>query len=337
MKSTIIKIAVVCSILAIVVGLVLFNYYNSRIEYIDSDVIGNTTGNINNGGLFCEYNDTIYFANPYDSNCLYSMNKDCTNVKKLSTDSVSYINTAGKYIFYVRNNLANNNTSVVFKGLLYGIVRCNLDGTHDETIHDGITQAMSLSGNNLYYQHYAHGEEMSLHTIKIDGSNDTLIEKFAVSPANVKDTYIYFSNPLDKNNIYRFNTNAKMSSMYLEANSYMVDMRGVYVYYIDLANNYRLVRVKTTTGEKESVTKSSDGRCISYNVYNNKIFYVLEGDNAGLYRSDTDGSNSELIFPGSITNVNCTSSYTFFSLFDSNVLFRVPTTGNAIAEQIVLQ
>ena len=43
----------------------------------NDNAIGNTAGNLINGGLFCEYNDKIYFANPDDYNKLYVMNSDC--------------------------------------------------------------------------------------------------------------------------------------------------------------------------------------------------------------------------------------------------------------------
>lgn len=37
------------------------------------ETVGNTAGNLNNSGYFCEYDGTVYFANAYDSNTLYSM------------------------------------------------------------------------------------------------------------------------------------------------------------------------------------------------------------------------------------------------------------------------
>lgn len=64
---------------------------------------GNTSTNLLNGGLFAESGDTIYFANPYDQNSLYSMDKKLSHVKKLHDDYTSYINAAGRYIFYTND------------------------------------------------------------------------------------------------------------------------------------------------------------------------------------------------------------------------------------------
>ena len=95
----------VLSVIGIALAVLIFiSVRNNRIVYNNDNAVGNTAGNLNNGGLFCEYNDKIYFANPYDYNKLYVMDSDCTNAMKLSDDSVGSINVCGNYIYYVKNN-----------------------------------------------------------------------------------------------------------------------------------------------------------------------------------------------------------------------------------------
>ena len=43
-----------------------------RIPDNPPETVGNTAGNLNNSGYFCEYDGTVYFANAYDSNTLYT-------------------------------------------------------------------------------------------------------------------------------------------------------------------------------------------------------------------------------------------------------------------------
>ena len=49
-----------------------------------------------------EKDGIVYFANPADNYCLYSMNPDGTNIKKLEDQSVSYINVDDHYIYYCK-------------------------------------------------------------------------------------------------------------------------------------------------------------------------------------------------------------------------------------------
>ncbi len=62
----------------------------------NDNAVGNTSGNLLNGGLFCEYDGKIYFANPNDYNRLYVMNSDCTDIK-------SSMKTALHILMYVEN------------------------------------------------------------------------------------------------------------------------------------------------------------------------------------------------------------------------------------------
>ena len=98
------------------------NNCNSIIKRIpdnDSGVIGNTAGNLNSGGLFCETDGTVFFSNPYDDGHLYSMDSDCDNIKYLSHDRVSYINAAGKFVYYVKGNAESDDMTMMFRGDLF--------------------------------------------------------------------------------------------------------------------------------------------------------------------------------------------------------------------------
>ena len=44
-----------------------------RVSMNPEGTIGNTAGNINNGGLYCEYDGRVYFANSFDGGSLFSM------------------------------------------------------------------------------------------------------------------------------------------------------------------------------------------------------------------------------------------------------------------------
>ena len=80
-----ITISVITIIGLLLAVLIFLSIRSSRIVYNNDNAIGNSAGNLNNGGLFCEYNDKIYFANPDDYNKLYVMNSElCSPFMKLS-------------------------------------------------------------------------------------------------------------------------------------------------------------------------------------------------------------------------------------------------------------
>lgn len=114
------------SVLLAIIILIIVYHNVTKIDKNSSSTTGNTPGNLLNGGSFCESGGKIYFSNPYDNNKLYSMDSDCSNIKCLTDDDVSYINCAGRYIYYVKNNAKASNTNSLLRGELYGVVRCAL-------------------------------------------------------------------------------------------------------------------------------------------------------------------------------------------------------------------
>ena len=74
-KRTIILISCVILLIAII-GVAAF--FRGRTAPVPEGTLGNTAGNLNNRGLFCEYNGKVYFSNAYDDGTLYSMNPDET-------------------------------------------------------------------------------------------------------------------------------------------------------------------------------------------------------------------------------------------------------------------
>ncbi|WP_287389220.1 DUF5050 domain-containing protein [Lachnospira sp.] len=325
-----VKIAIASAVIAIaLIGFVTYAILSSRVTYNKDNATGNTTGNLNNGGLFCEYDGKIYFANAADKNTLYVMSSDCTNARKLVDDSVAYINVCGKYIYYVRNNYSPDAIAMVFKGQLYGLYRCNLDGSHIVTITQEKSGMISLCGNYIFYHHYDDQTALTLQKIKIDRKDNTFISETEYNVANVYEQRIYFANETERNRIYYLDTKDDSLHFFYDANAYQVDYEGNYMYYIDLSKDYALMRLNTQTMVLEQIFAPNDAKVINYNVYGTKVFAQVEGDGntTGLYRLNIDGTQIEYIAQGNITNVHCTSKYTFFMYYaDQQTLYRVPTT-----------
>ncbi|MDO5403802.1 MAG: DUF5050 domain-containing protein, partial [Eubacteriales bacterium] len=305
-----------------------YYYISNRFEYNNDNATGNTAGNLNNGGLFCEYNGKIYFANPYDNNYLYVMDSDCTNARKLNSDSVAYLNVCGNYIYYVKNNFSRNSIGVVFRGQLFGLYRTDLEGKETKALYDELSGPLSLCGNYIYYQHYSDSNALQFYKAKIDGSENIFISDSDYNPASVYNGKIYFSDPENRHNICCYDTAGGRVTTYYETNSYKVDAENNYIYYIDVTKGYALVRLNMTTKTLEQLY-DDNGKVVNYNLYGNKIFFQTEnGDNTGLYRMNADGTQLEYLAAGNLTNINCTSQYTFFQYYENQgTLYRVPTIG----------
>lgn len=339
MKKVITAIVILLAVIGI--GLGGFMYYrNSKTVLNNESAVGNTSGNLINGGLFCEYDGKIYFANPNDSNRLYVMNSDCTNIKKLNEDSVASLNVCGNYIYYVKNNFNSSTIGMVFRGQLFGLYRCNLDGSNQCILYNDRSGSAALSGNTVYYQHYDDKTALTFYKVGIDGKKETKLSDTPYLPASVSGGKLYFSDPENKHNILTMDTKTNSLSVFYDCNSYLATMVNGYAYYIDLSKNYSLVRLNSSNKTLELLYAPESGKVINYNVYGNKLFFQVEGgDYAGLYRMNTDGTQVEYVAVGEISGIHCTERYTFFSYYtDQTSLYRVPTVSPITSvEEVTIQ
>jgi len=109
------RVLIILSVITVIGIIAVFAYSSNRTYLNDEDLVGNTAGNIYNGGLFCERDGRIYFSNDNDDGSLYVASSDLTKFKKLHNDKAVYINVDENYIYYLRaNNTRENARGSIF-------------------------------------------------------------------------------------------------------------------------------------------------------------------------------------------------------------------------------
>ena len=325
-------IAALIAIVVIVLGVVL--YLMNRFEYNDEGVVGNTPGNLYNEGLFCETDEYVYFANPYDDYHLYKMTHDGKNAEMLCGDVTSYINVYNDYIYYKRFNY-NSSVEVVFKVTLYVIFRLKDGDSKPEELHTGIVDGISLLGNSLYYRSFEDNRIFKLAIVGVDGKDDKIISQKDYNPVASFDGKFYFAETDGNHNLMVMDPKNNSVSTYKTGNFYMPIVTEKYIYYIDLDNSRKLSRINKKTNEIEVLT---DDKCINYNVNEeyNVIFYQAENsvEDHKIAKMAVDGSNQVDIISGDYRNISITKEYTYFigTIGEDDLLYRVSTSGISIAE-----
>lgn len=315
-------------------GIGVFAYISGKTKFNDGYVNGNTPGNLYNEGLYCEYGDTIYFANPDDGGKLYSMDTNGGNLTKLCDDVVSSINADENYLYYVRDNPGSGNGALSFLSIsTNGLCRIDRDGGADSILildSDPCIYA-ALSGNYVYYVHYTSEEGSSVYKVKIDGSDRKQVDANPHYTCSVNGQYMYYGGLDTDHYIWRLDTENDTSGMLYGGNCWMPMVTDdSTAYFMDCDNNYAIAHVDFATGEK---TILAEDRADWYNVYGDYIYFQKNDAEApALCRMRTDGSGYEELAFGNHMNINVTSTYVYFKDFVSEQTFRVPTYGTAEPE-----
>jgi len=339
--SKIIPIIILIVIIVVSVGLII--YYNklNKIVYNEmSSANGNTPGNLQNGGYFCELDNTVYFRNPFDKGRLYAMDSNGENVRKLNGETVSSINAYGKYLYFSKNNLTSTKSTAAFRGTLFSAMRSNLDGKNVVSLSSDYSGVLTLVGNKVFFQHYESNDEQqtlgSLYSVGIDKADLHEVVKSDISPAGVFGTYIFYAGVEGDHNIYRLNTLTDSSTLFYEGNCYMCIPDGHYLYFLDADDGYKLKRTSSSSSKSEAETVISE-RVATYNVSSNYIYFQIDDDKGKLCRIGKNkiGEEYDVITTGHYEKINVTSKFVYFYKVNNDTdAYRVPTTGAAKIEKL---
>lgn len=321
MKKWILRIVGIL-IAAVLIFAGVLHLFHSQIKYNDSMINGNIPGNLYNGGIFCEHNGVVYFANPDDNMMLYSMDPNGTNLKKLNTDMATYINADDHYLYYVRNNERAGINLDFFSFNQNSLCRSDLKGKKIKILDEEPCLYASLFGNQIYYMHYDQKSATSLYKVGIDGKNLKQASSDHPFTCCAIDRYFYYSSPAN-GKLCRYDTQSDTSTTLLDVNCYKpISSDGTNFYYID-GNTQSLMHANTNSGNIETLTED---KVDCFTVYGSTIYYQRFGDAPALCRVNIGGGDPEVLVSGNYTNLNITSYNLYFMDFQTEEFFYAPLT-----------
>lgn len=324
MKKHLRNILLILSFVILLAVIICISIFSEHTSMNPAGTIGNTAGNLNNRGLFCEQDGVVYFSNPYDNGSLYSMNPDETNLKKLGSASVELINAGGRYLYYFQSG-ADGSAGLGYVRTRSGIYRSHLNGKKAVCFSTSTAFSIQLADNYLYYL-VSDAKGPHFYKQKIDRSEELLLSDTQINPACVNGGRIYFNGTESDHALYALDTTTDTVSTIWEGNLWNPIVQDDYVYYMDVANNYRLCRYSLSGNIIEVLTED---RIDTYNLCGNRIYYQKSsGTSPCLKRMNLDGSDPEVVAEGIFSDINATSRYVYFHPFGSEVpTYRTPVDG----------
>lgn len=302
--------------------LIAYANFSSKMEYNNEMVMGNTPGNIMNGGYYCEDGNTIYFSNLNDFEKLYSMDLNCRNFKRILNSTVSDINCAGKYIYYAGRN--NKYKSANGKGAGatlssggVGLFRSSRKGNHTKPLYSKTIGSMLLSGNHLYYQHYDKVHGLYLYKTGIDEKEGKCLFQSKVSPVGIDNGSLYFSGTESDHNIYKMSLRNDSYDRLYEGNCSNVIVFQNKIYFIDLNNNYALTRINLD-GTEPVVLVNKHILTYNFSLNGNFLYYQIDNQqDSYICQMDMETRQEIILLKGNFCNICTTSNYVFFREFDT--------------------
>lgn len=291
-----------------------------RIPMNPAGTVGNTAGNLNNGGLFCEYDGVVYFSNSFEGGSLYKMNSDESGLKRLNTLKVRNILAGGDFLYYFQTGASRiSDFSEPFN--VRSFERCRLNGSNSTSLIREVVTAAQLVDNYLYLLSSSKSGPLFF-KLKIDNSERVDLGNFSINPACAENGIIYYNGTDTNHYLYGLDTATDTPHEVWRGNLWYPVIEGDYIYYMDVANNYRLCRYSRS---QKNIQILTEDRVDCFNVGSGFIYYQKNGTNAQLKCMRSDGSDVKVIAEGNYTNISMTSRYVYFREFGNDtVLYHSP-------------
>lgn len=313
MKNKFKPIIIFFIILFLAGGLSLLSYFQNRIPANPEGTVGNTAGNLNNGGLFCEHKGKVYFANPLDQNCLYSMNPDETDLKKIYEADVCNILAGGNYLYYFMKEPVG--TSLDKLRISHAFFRSKLNGTDVKNMTNDVVIHAQLVNDTLYIV-TVDKKGPIFYRMNTDRSDKTEIFRNDINPSCAQDGIIYYNGTLLNHYLYALDTRTDVSSAIWKSNIWYPVLEDNYFYFLDVKNGYRLCRYDRTENIVEVLTND---RVDCFNIGNGYIYYQCNSQSEpSLKRMKLNGSDITIIAEGNYTAIHITSQYVYFKELGNN-------------------
>ena len=177
-----VKIVLGIIIFALVAGVVILLALTQRVVMNPDGTVGNTAGNLNNDGRFCEYDGTVYFLNSFPGGGLFSMTPDETELRRLNSLEVRNILAGGKYLYYYHTGISYEDAGFTGALGLRTFQRCKLNGSNATSLTTKVVVTGQLVNNYLYLL-TAYNDDISFSKMKIDNSDEVKLADYEINPA----------------------------------------------------------------------------------------------------------------------------------------------------------
>ncbi len=302
-----------------------------------TSTLGNSTGNLANGGLAAEDGSYIYYVNYFDGGSIWRAEKDGTKAMKLNSDASSYLNVKNGYIYYINNS--HNSPSI------YCV---KTDGTENWEIYDGIAsgpgpiESLILSDDALYFLSsgmiFKCESQFSADSyvianpveIKVKGS----VHRFTLG----SDGRLYYSLlEGDKEIYYALNTVTNTVEKLCEGlkTESGVNEHAGFLYYSSTEHHLQALDMnKSTPSNKQLILFTNNSpTCINAVPSNNhKIVYCAKNE-LRMSQQTSEGSTDIPITQKRAYNINVAGDYVFFTNVDKTATFRVKMDGSGKLEK----
>ncbi|MCD8341922.1 MAG: DUF5050 domain-containing protein [Clostridiales bacterium] len=279
----------------------------------DRSYYGNSFENSSQGGTMVASGDWIYYVSQNNNFSIWKMRTDGTEQTLVSSTSARHISMLGDYLYYRAlgtgylhrlNVETGSDTVLVARDIYepkvvgsyiyyedqsddsYDLYRCDLDGSNEVRITDGVVFYCCVTDTRIYYVDTRDGRRGF--SVALDGSDKQLWFDGRVGGIDYVDGTVYFTD-MDNGGLYKMeagtSTYTLMSSMTMQS----INIYDGWIYFSNPDNGGALTKANLSNISEVVILSTAD--CELINVCGGWVQYHADGgpDDDDYYWVPTDG------------------------------------------------
>lgn len=284
---------------AILCGILIFCICSCNMSengpIIQANIIGNTAGNIHNGGYAVVKDDWLYYTNHNDNDHLYKKRIDGSQNTQLVNGHYSYqINVVGNWIYYIGGS----------PGYIY---RMTTDGKNHEKIENQRCDNLIATDQFVFYKS-ADEKSSDLYYIELATMKKTKLKENIVEFAVDKEN-IYYTDGENECSLFKIDFQKKEELKLCDDYAFNIDIDEKYIYYANYDDGDKLYRIKKDGTEKQIICQEA---CWNINVCGDYIYYRNQTEQGNIYRIRKNGDENTLIAKGNCVSINIADNLLFY-------------------------
>lgn len=286
----------------ILVPLLLFPSCIAPSTVVSTGELGNTPGNILNGGFAAE-NENFYFWATLGEDKVYKSTKDFSEVQKIFEGrfGAAEINVSDGYVYFT-----DGTPGYLQKMTINGEKRRILTLSHVENVIVG--------GGRIYYKTFElENNTEKVYSCDLEGRNPILLAK-NVSQFCVDGETIYYTRRDDGNALWSMEISGKNQRKLNSEYTINPNFDNKYIYYT-VAESFNIFRMDKQKLQAECINNE---RCSGVNLLGDWIYYGRNRYIGPLCRMSKDGKIKEVLLNAPIAEVNVVGDFVFYRRLDKD-------------------
>ena len=190
-------------------------------------------------------------------------------------------------------------------------------------------------GDWIYYRN--HSDNDWLYKIKKDGTEKTKIIDDSPYNINIVGDWIYYTNEYYYSHLYRIKTDGSGRTPVSEDMTDSVMSKGDWIYFTSIGTDisgtdYQMRKIRVQDKNKKSLLEMNHKKTkmLFTNITKDAIYFVLQSQNAWLYKCDLEGNNIEIVNKEPSYGVNIIADWLYYiNGKDDMKLYRMKLDGSS--------